>query len=166
MNKWKCKLLMVLTFLLATLPLPLASIALVGCTGGCASIGEGQDPVVVNAERVAAASFEIMDTFNQMEFNNRDELRKLSPEIEKAANHVRVEGKAALESLRAATKAYKTNRTPENKANVATWIATVESFRDIAKQFLVAPKTASAVLPSAPPATSAPPARATPVPVK
>jgi hypothetical protein len=120
--------------LLSTLAIPIA-----GTVTGCASVDEGSDPIVVNAERVAQASFEIMDAFVLYEHNNREMLRGVSPEIEKAANSIRTDGRAAIDQLRAATKAYKLNRTAENKASVDTWIKLVETLKSTALRYLVAP---------------------------
>lgn len=119
---------------------PVALTAVVGLSGGCAQLDEGADPVVVRAEQTAAGAFELMDAFVQMEFNNRESLRQLSPEIEKAANAVRVDGRKALEELRIATQVYKRNRSAENKATVQTWIATTENLKRLALQHLTSAK--------------------------
>lgn len=143
MNKLKMKAMILLSFLLATLPLPMASVALVGCTSGCRSVAEGSDPVVVRAEQAADISFEIMDAYLSLEENNREYLRTVSPEFEKAAIRVRTDGKAAIENLRSATKTYKQNRTPENKANITTWLATVEEIRRIAAKYITTVKVSN-----------------------
>ncbi len=131
----KCKYLIALLpmLLFSSLAIPIS----IGLTG-CASVEEGADSVVVNAERVAQASFEIMDAFVLYEHNNREMLRRISPEIEKAANSVRTDGRKAIEQLRSATAAYKNNRSAENKATVDTWIKTVEHLKSIALQHLTA----------------------------
>lgn len=139
MNKLKTQVAAVM-MALAVCTLPIASVALVGCTGGCAALAPGADPIVVRAEQTAAFAFEAMDLFLKMEENNREALRQAAPEVEKVANRVRVDGKSALVSLRDATKAYKTNRTPENKANLDTWMAVVEELRAISTKYLVAKK--------------------------
>lgn len=139
MNKLKIKL----TILFAALGLwvlPTTSLVLVGCAPGCSTVAEGHDPIVVRAEQVADLSFEVLDAFVTLEENNRAYLRTVSPEIEKAANTIRRDGRAALEGLRDATRTYKTNRTPENKANLDTWIATVEKLRQIALKHLATAK--------------------------
>lgn len=119
------------------LAMPVAPLALVvGCSGGgCATVAEGHDVVVVRAETIADLSFEVMDTYLRLEENNRAYLKTISPEFEKTASKVAVDGKAAIQSLRSATKAYKQNRTPENKSNVDTWLAVVEDLRKTALKF-------------------------------
>lgn len=128
---------MALVMMLVTLSVPVVPLALVGCSGGCASVQEGQDIVVVRAEQTADLSFQIMDTFITFEDNNHEFLKTKAPSVVEAANKVRTEGKKAINGLRDATKAYKNNRTPENKANMQTYLALVESFRKIAADNLV-----------------------------
>lgn len=139
MEKIKRKLqtfAMTLLAVMAACVMPLAPVALVGCTGGCSTVAEGHDPIVVRAEQAADLSFEVFDSYLRLEEANRDYLRTVSPEFEKTANAIRVDGRAAIESLRSATKAYKNNRTPENKANVETWLRTVEVLRQTALKYI------------------------------
>lgn len=119
----------------ATFTVPLAPLALVGCTGGCAKIESGQDKVVVNAERTAQASLALMDAFVTIEQDNRAFLNTVSPKIEEASHRVQKDGMAAFDGLRAATQAYKSNRSPENAVTVQTWLATLETFRALAVQY-------------------------------
>lgn len=107
---------------------------------GCAHLQTNADQVVVRSEQLAAGAFELMDALVEMEINNRDSLRKLNPNIERVANRIRTEGRKGLEELRTATKIYKAHRTPENKANVETWIATIENLKRIAREYLVSSK--------------------------
>lgn len=137
------KKLRVLIPLLAALALPL-SIApvIVGC-GGCSSIAEGNDAVVVRAEQAQRYSFEIFDTFLLEEERNRAVWRAISPEIEKAANKIRREGRTALDKLIEVTRTYKQNRTPENRANIITWTAVVQNLVRIAEENLALGRAAS-----------------------
>lgn len=121
------------------MPLAVAPL-IVGC-GGCVQLEPGADSVLVRAEQVAAGAFEVMDAFVELEYNNREALRKLSPEIESAANKVRIEGKHALVELRKATSVYKKNRSPENKMTVETWIALTEYSKAIATKYINSLKT-------------------------
>lgn len=123
---------------------PLATVGLVGCGGGCASVNQGQDSLVVNSERLQATALAIMDTFVAVEENNRAYLRTVSPEIENAANKIRREGKTALTELGAVTRAYKSNRSAENKANINTWLKTLAELQRVATDNLVAANAAIA----------------------
>lgn len=130
----KTRLLVVLSalLLLSSFTVPIAGLT------GCASVDAKADAVVVNAERTAQAAFEIMDAFVLYEYNNREALAKMSPDIHKAADAIRVDGKHAIQELRAATKAYKENRTPQRKATIDTWMALVEQFKRTALKYLTA----------------------------
>jgi hypothetical protein len=94
---------------------------------GCAAVERGQDPVVVNAERATAMALDVMDAFLQVEYLNRELLAQASPEIHQVAERVRTDGPKWLESARAATKAYKQNRSPENKFQLQTAIAVLQT---------------------------------------
>lgn len=116
-------LAVLLSFVMFTAP----PAALLTLGTGCASVAEGESPIVVNAERVAAGSFDIIDSFLQYEAANRDLLWRTDPGIKRVADQLRDQAPVAIETLRSATKAYKRNRTPENEANLKTWLATVNS---------------------------------------
>lgn len=137
MKKLKCKLMMVLAFMLATLPplAPLAPVAAVGVISvGCASTNGG-DSVLINAEKTAEMSLSVMDGFVTIEQDNRAFLNTVSPKIEEASHKIQNEGMKAWDGLRQATATYKANRTEENKANVNTWIATLKTFRELAEKY-------------------------------
>lgn len=92
---------------------------------GCAAVKAGQDPVVVNAERLAANSYDVVDAFLTLEQNQRAVLWQVDQSIKHTADKLRHEFPEALKSLRATTKAYKQNRSAENKATVVTWQAVI-----------------------------------------
>lgn len=94
---------------------------------GCGSLQPGADPVVVNAERVTAIALDVMDSFLKFEHQNRATLERISPDIHKVAENIRRNGKKWLESARALTVAYKANRSDENKFQLMTAIAVLES---------------------------------------
>jgi hypothetical protein len=112
-------------------------IAAILCTG-CASILPGNDPVVVNAERVTTVAADTFDTFLKTEYDSRASLKAVSPSTY-AAVHSYAEflrapdangvprAKQYLQSARALTAAYKANRTAENKANLQTILATISA---------------------------------------
>lgn len=123
------------------LPLSLAPV-IVGC-GGCSTVSEGQDAVVVRSEQASRYAFEIFDTFVSEEERNRGTWRAISPEIEKAANRIRREGRTGVEKLIEVTRTYKSNRTPENRANLVTWTAVVQNLIRIAEENLALGRAAS-----------------------
>lgn len=114
----------------------------IGC-GGCTAVQEGSDPIVVRAEQASRYAFEIFDTFVSEEKRNRTVWRQISPEIENAANKIRREGKTGVEKLIEVTRTYKSNRTPENRANLITWTAVVQDLVRIAEQNLALGRAAS-----------------------
>lgn len=116
-----------------------AALLALGLGAGCSAIAPGNDPAVVNAERTTAAALEAFDTFLLWEFQNRDTLAQV-PKIRKAADHIRANGQAWLATARTLTKAYKNNRTPENKANLATAVEVLKAATKEAQAYLLNPK--------------------------
>lgn len=114
--------------LAAMLPLSLGLV-------GCASIQPGNDPVVVNAERTTQLAVDVFDTFLKWEYDNRQALAA-TPEVRKAADFIRASGQTWLVSARSMTQAYKQHRTPENKANLDTAIATLRAAIAEARNYL------------------------------
>lgn len=102
-----------------------ATVSLVVLNTGCASVAEGSDPTVVNAERLSAGAFDIIDSFLQYEHANRQALWNVDQSIKQVADKLRDETPVAIESLRNATKAYKSNKTPEGLATLKTLLAVV-----------------------------------------
>lgn len=123
------------------MPLALTPV-IIGC-GGCSAITPGSDATVVRAEQASRYSFEIFDTFLSEEERNRAVWRAISPDIEKAANRIRRDGKTAVEELVKVTRTYKANRTPENRASLVTWTAVVQDLVRIAEQNLALGRAAS-----------------------
>ena len=96
------------------LSIPLAILLLaVGC------VTPGNDPVVVQAERFTELSLDVFDGFLRWQRANED---TLGCDVKQVADRIRRDGQRWLESARAMTKAYKQNRTPENKANLDTYM--------------------------------------------
>lgn len=139
MNKAKGRML-VLIAMIGVWAMPLAPIVLVGCSGGCAALDKGADPVVVRAEQTYQGASQIFKSFTTFEFNNRAYLQGVSGDIEKAANTIRTDGFDALVALQNATIAYKSHRTANNKANLETWLATVEKLDGIVTEYLARAK--------------------------
>lgn len=131
----------------------LTFLALSALVVGCAQIQPGNDPVVVNAERSTQVALATMDAFLQIEYNNRDMLKKVNPAIHTYAEYVRRNGQHYLQSARALTLAYKNNRSAENKANLQTAIALLNEISNQANTYAA---QAKAAYPSPTPAPTAP----------
>ena len=101
----------------------------------CAGITPGNDPVVVNAERSTVVAVDVFDTFTKWEYDNRKACAAF-PEIRESADRIRTGGPDWLASARHLTQAYKQNRTPENKANLATAIALLRAAMVEANDYL------------------------------
>jgi|ERR1022692_3817426 hypothetical protein len=119
---------------------------------GCATILPGNDPVVVNAERVTTIALATMDSFLQIEYLNRAQLLKVSPAIHAYAEYIRHNGVNFLDTARALTLAYKNNRTTANAATLNTAIAVLQSISTQSQLYLNSPNMA----PLAPSPTPAP----------
>lgn len=87
---------------------------------GCANVDPGADPVVVNAERSIAVSKDIVHAFVTVDHENRAWFKANAPDVHDAAETLRKKFPPAHNSAMALIRAYKRNRTPENKANMLT----------------------------------------------
>lgn len=94
---------------------------------GCKSIRPGHDPVVVNAERSVAIALDTFDLFLKLEFDNRERLKQISPDIFTVAEKFRREAPQWIASANNTIRAYKKNRTPEGKVSLMTAVAVLES---------------------------------------
>lgn len=99
----------------------------------CKSVDAGQDALVVRAEQTASVAMEVIDSFLKWELNNR---AILADNVKQSANNVRKEAPLAIDTLRSVTKAYKANRTEENKATLVTWLAVVDRLQGVAASYL------------------------------
>ncbi len=106
----------------------------------CTTVDPGNDPVVVNAERdtqLAADTFVLVAT---TEKQSRPVLLsidyKAAIEIKHGVDFIRVNSPKWLETARAVTKAYKGNRSAQNKANLETAIATLTTGLSQAQGYL------------------------------
>jgi hypothetical protein len=100
---------------------------LVCFTPACSSILPGSDPVVVHAEQVEKIAMTTFDTYVRLEFKNRDQLKKVSLDFEKAADKIRVGATNWVASLDRTILAFKHSKTPENKADLVTALATLNT---------------------------------------
>jgi hypothetical protein len=119
--------LSILTAFLLSIAPALAPITFLGAGAGCATVERGQDPVIVNAERLAATAWDLIDQFLQYEKNNRAALWARDHAFKRAADDLRARAPASITALRTATRAYKANRTAENEAGLNTWYSVVTS---------------------------------------
>ena len=103
----------------------------------CATVQTGSDAVVVNAERFTSVAADTFDLFVHTEYDNRAYLATIDPHIHPYANYIRTNAKGWLQSARVMTKAYKQNRTPENKANLTTALATLSAAIAETQKYLI-----------------------------
>ncbi|NDD40195.1 MAG: hypothetical protein EB082_17600 [Verrucomicrobia bacterium] len=116
----------------ALLPFILAA----GLAGGvgCAVLDPKADPVEVRAEQAVSVAFDTFDTFLKIELANEAQLRAKSPEVVKFAAWLTAvqpdgqpRGVSIIQSANAARRAYKANRSPDNKATLAAALAALET---------------------------------------
>ena len=101
---------------------------------GC--VTPGADPVVVQAERSTELAYDVFDSFLLWEKNNREAMAG-TPGVKRTADAIRANGVKWLQSAREMTKAYKANRTPENKANLETALQVLASAVSEAKRYWI-----------------------------
>jgi hypothetical protein len=94
---------------------------------GCAAVQTGNDPVVVHAEQTTTLAVSTFKLIEKSEYESYDSLKAQSPgtaaTIRNYVNTLRSHQNEWLTTARDLTKAYKNNRTPENKASLATALA-------------------------------------------
>lgn len=99
---------------------------------GCAPAGAVTgDPVVVNSERAIGIAFDTIDGFLRWEKSNRS---VVPPKVHAAAQSLRREAPDAFRNARAVLRAYKANRSPEQKALLDTWLATLSELARVATE--------------------------------
>lgn len=92
--------------------------------GGCATLNPNADPVVVNAERTIEVARVTLDAFVRFEFNQR---AKCPPEVQAAAESIRRHAPEWFNRALRLKQAYKLNRNAENKANLLTAVAVLQT---------------------------------------
>lgn len=103
----------------------IAPVSFTGCKQIPSTSQQTADQVILRAEQTAQTARLTMDTFVHLERDNEALLKQVNPQIHQYANTIRRNGLNWVDSLRAATKAFKANRTPENEATVNTWLTTL-----------------------------------------
>ena len=99
---------------------------------GCAPAGAVTgDPVVVNSERTIGLAFDTIDGFLRWEKANR---AVVPPKVHAAAQSLRREAPDAFRNARAVLRAYKANRSPEQKVLLDTWLATLSELARVATE--------------------------------
>lgn len=93
----------------------------------CSTIIPGNDPVLVSAERTTSLAFDTFDSFFALERAQEVYVKANLPEVHKFANSLRVNAPKYLASARATTEAYRLNRDDQNKANLGTAIAILQT---------------------------------------
>lgn len=115
------------------------------------------DPIVVTAQKTRAQALDTFDLLWATEFQFRDQLYKLNPEIKKVTDYTRANAKSWLDALTADILAYQTNRTPDNKIKLDGAIKILEQAIGQAKDFVAQAQK----LTIAPPVAPTPPANPT-----
>ena len=107
---------------------------------GCAEILPGNDPVVVNAERTTQLALDTFNTIEKLEYDTYPALKATDADtaakVRTFVNVLRAKSPQWLSSARTLTRAYKENRTVENKANLDTAIAVLTSATSTANQYI------------------------------
>lgn len=99
---------------------------------GCAPAGAVTgDPVVINSERAIGIAWDTVDGFLRWEKTNRG---AVPPQVHSVAQKLRAEAPDAFRNSRAVLRAYKTNRTPQQKALLDTWLATLSELARVATE--------------------------------
>lgn len=101
----------------------------------CATILPGNDPVLVNAERTAQSSHQVLDLLFTVERDNEAVIKRTQPKIHDAVNSVRRKAPAAEDNLQKAIDAYRDHRDAQHKADLGTYLATLQALLDIASDY-------------------------------
>lgn len=103
---------------------------------------KASDQIILRAEQTAQTARLTFDTFVHLERDNEAMLKTISPAIHAYANTVRLHGLDWVTSVRNATKTFKSNRTPENQANLNTVLATLTAAVSETNKYLAQSKAA------------------------
>jgi len=114
----------------SAVPLILLAGLLLG--SGCSSIAPGSDPIVVNAQRSMSASFDLVDAFLRWEYVNRHAVAR---DVTDAADIIRTKFPPAFEATKSVLATYRANKTPEAKADLMTWLATLREIEAQARVY-------------------------------
>lgn len=102
---------------------------------GCATVQPGNDPIVVHAEQTYQEAFDTFDTLFKLDSDNRAFVLQHAPSVHKAINDLKPKAKQALSNVHNVLAAYKANRDANNKASLATYLATLQALLNEAKTY-------------------------------
>lgn len=104
------------------------------------------DQIITDAEKTTKIADDTFNTFLKLDYDNQTFLKKSAPSVHAFAEYLRKDDRALnwLKQARSATKAFKENRTADNKANLQTLIATIKKAIDDTREKMSA---ASAITP-------------------
>lgn len=105
----------------------LTSFAVLFLFTSCASILPGNDAILVNAERTTSLAYTTFDSFLSFERQQDAYVKVSAPEVHRFANSLRVNAPKWLGTARATTETYRLNRTSDNKANLNTAVAILQT---------------------------------------
>ena len=103
---------------------------------GCVTLDPGADPVAVNAEKTTQVAYDVFNTFVHLEYDHKSDFAQIGKGPHQIANQIRLHGRDWLKTARALTNTYEANRTPENKANLLTSIAVIQSAMTEAQKYI------------------------------
>lgn len=99
--------------------------------GGCATVKEGNDPVVVRAESATQLAVDTFNLIEKTEYDSYAAFKAIDPvdaaKCRTFVNNLRANDDIWLTSARNMTKAYKNNRTSTNEASLNTALAVLSS---------------------------------------
>jgi hypothetical protein len=99
-------------------------VVLTSCTQPAIS-QQSTDQIILRAEQTAQVARDTFNLFVHLERDNEAMLKSVNPAIHDYANTIRAHGLDWIDSLRAATKAFKANRTSQSQADLSTALATL-----------------------------------------
>jgi hypothetical protein len=99
------------------------------------------DQIILRAEQTAQAARLTFKTFVTLERENTALLKQVSPAIHDYSNVIRRNGLNWVDSLRQATDTFEGARTPQNQANLNTWLTTVTNAISQSNQYIAQAKT-------------------------
>lgn len=100
------------------------TVAAVVTATGCSTTATSGDPFVVEAEKDLRTAFNVVDSFLEWEANNR---ATAGSDVTAAADTIRTTFPAAYKSAWDTLTTYKQNRDPAGRANLATWLQTINA---------------------------------------
>ena len=118
-------------------------VILAGILSGCCILKPGQDPLVVRSEQAMRALYVTTDTFLEWEYKHRAQVAYLKPVADKLRRHVPGVLAVAADALRA----YKANKSPENKATLTAAMAPVDELLAESQAMAVNIKGLTAAIP-------------------